>query len=369
MRARWLSVVMVVSACQGALVDEPDAGDLVPVDAGVRVVPRDAGVPPFDAGGSPSDGGSGGPRVRLDGRRLLVDGVPFEVRAVAWNPVRRGTTHPAGLDFRGTVERDAAMMREAGFNTVRTYVPLSDQVVLDALHRNGLMVLNTVYSFGGEDVSVVAERVRSVASHPAMLGWLVGNEWNYNGLYAGLTFTQSRDRLNDVMERIRAVDQVLPIINVYGEVPSVELIAAMPRTDIWALNVYRGATFGALFTTWAGRTTKPMMLGEYGADAWNSRLPGEDQAAQAFATEALTREIHLNWSGTGGVAVGGALFEWCDEWWKDSQGRNDVHDVGGIAPGGGPHPDATFNEEWWGLVDIDRRPRQALAAVKRGYGL
>ncbi|MCU0698931.1 MAG: hypothetical protein MUC96_20705 [Myxococcaceae bacterium] len=352
-------------AAEGALVDGVDGGAVH--DGGGSAL--DSGTPSADAGTARPDAGMGPRSVRVEGRRLLVDEVPFEVRAVAWNPVRRGATHPGGLDFRGTVEQDAAMMRAAGFNAVRTYVALTDRVVLDALHRHGLMVLNTVYSFGGEDVSVVNERVRSVAAHPAMLAWLVGNEWNYNGLYVGLSPTASRDRLNAVMERIRAEDTRLPIVNVYGEVPSAEVIAAMPRTDIWALNVYRGATFGNLFTTWASRSPKPMMLGEFGADAWNARLPGVDEAAQAFATEALTRELHRNWSGDGGVAVGGALFEWCDEWWKDGQGRPDRHDVGGIAPGGGPHPDFTFNEEWWGLVDIERRPRQALGAVKRGFGL
>lgn len=353
-----------------------DAGSSEPVtaggSAGGSVVTAGGSSAGGSAGGSSSsipDAGTGLPTIQIDGRRLLVNGAPFEIRAVGWNPVRKGGSHPGGLEFAATVERDAMLMRQAGFNAVRTYVPLTDKTVLDALHRHGLMVLNTLYNYGGENVSVIADRARSVASHPAMLAWLVGNEWNYNGLYTGLSATASRDRLNDVMQRLRAVDQRLPLVNVYGEVPSAEVIAAMPLTDIWALNVYRGATFGNLFTTWAARSTKPMMLGEYGADAWNARLPGEDQAAQAFATEALTREIHQAWSGSGGVSVGGAIFEWCDEWWKDGGGRADAHDVGGVAPGGGPHPDMTFNEEWWGLVDIDRNPRQALAAARRGWGL
>lgn len=248
-------------------------------------------------------------------------------------------------------------------------MPISDRAVLDALQRHGLYVLDTVYSWGGDAASVTTARVEAVKNHPAILGWLVGNEWNYNGLYVGMSANDSRARLNEVMALIRASDSRIPIINVYGELPSQEVIDAMPLTDVWAINAYRGITFGDLFTRYAQRSTKPMMLGEYGADAWNALIPAEDQQSQADATEALTAQIHAQWSGSGGVAIGGAIFEWCDEWWKDGAGSPSAHDVDGIAPGGGPHPDRTFNEEWWGLVDIDRTPRRALSAATRGWRL
>ncbi|MBL8950217.1 MAG: hypothetical protein JNK82_05535 [Myxococcaceae bacterium] len=364
---RALGLVLCV-ACSGPAVSTTDGGSAgggAEAAAGGRALAGGSGTAGTGAAGGASDGGLSD--VHIDGRRLLVNGVAVEVRAVAWNPVRKGGTHPGGLDFAGNVERDAAMMADAGFNAVRTYVPLTDRAVLDALQRHGLWVLDTVYAYGGDPANAVVARVQAASSHPAVLAWLVGNEWNYNGLYVGLSQADSRARLNEVMQLIRTVDQRLPIVNVYGELPAADVVTAMPLTDVWAINVYRGISFGDLFTRWASRSTKPMMLGEYGADAWNALVPGEDQAAQAAATFALTREIHRSWSGDGGVAIGGALFEWCDEWWKDSGGRTDVHDVGGIAPGGGPHPDLTFNEEWWGLVDIDRNPRAALTEARRGW--
>merc|ERR1712232_169928 len=133
----------------------------------------------------------------------------------------------------------------------------------------------------------------------------------------------------------------------------------MPDIDLWGINSYRGISHGNLFSDFARRSGKPMFMGEYGADAFNAKVNHEDQNAQAIATKALTQEIVSRSSAVGGDVLGWFLFGFNDEWWKDSHGSRSRHDVGGIAPGGGPYPDMTFNEEWWGIVDIDRKPRAA----------
>ena len=40
---------------------------------------------------------------------------------MAWNPVARGTSQSDGVDYAGFAARDIALMKEAGFNAVRTY--------------------------------------------------------------------------------------------------------------------------------------------------------------------------------------------------------------------------------------------------------
>jgi len=303
--------------------------------------------------------------VEIDGRTIVVDGVPFHIRGVCWNPVPRGGTHPANLDYAGAVQADSALMAEAGINAIRSYEPITDVSVLDALYAQGIYVLNTVYPYGGNEPSTAVDAVLGVKDHPAILMWVIGNEWNYNGLYVDLSHEASLARINEVAGLIRGADDGHPIATVYGELPSAETIGAMPEIDVWGLNIYNGLSFGTRFADWAARSEKPVFIGEYGADAWNANSGAQDLAAQAEATRVLTQAIWDESSAfdPDGIVAGGTIFEWADEWWKDGGGSPDAQDIGGIAPGGGPHPDQTFNEEWWGIVDIDRNPRPAYDAL------
>mmetsp|Transcript_62931 Transcript_62931/g.175318 ORF Transcript_62931/g.175318 Transcript_62931/m.175318 type:complete len:531 (-) Transcript_62931:132-1724(-) len=311
-------------------------------------------------------GPSRGSNVLVNGRKLLVDGVPFHMKGINWNPIGWNDTEPEDrkIDYWSYAEQDADLMAAAGINAVRTYGPLTDVRVLDALWARGIWVANTAYANGHWSPETARAVVAAVKDHPAILMWVIGNEWNYNGIYAGLSKSQSIERINEVARIIKEVDRTHPISSIYGGVPSKETIAAMPDIDVWGLNVYSGASFGGMFDAWRGRSGKPMYLGEYGADALDARTNRENQEAQAEATTRLTNEIVAESAVNDGSCLGGLLFEFADEWWKDSGGSLEEHDLGGIAPGGGPYPDMTFNEEWWGIVTITREPRMAYHAYK-----
>jgi hypothetical protein len=320
--------------------------------------------------GPPADGGGivAGRQITVDGRRLLVDGVPLELHGVCWNPVARGKSPPA--DYTGFAAQDIALMRAAGINAIKTYDVITDRGVLDQLADAGIWVLMTVYAYGGDAEDVATQRADPIKDHPAILMWLVGNEWNYNGLYTGVAFNDARDRLQRIAAALHQLDPGRPVATVYGELPDAATVTSMPDVDVWGLNIYRGISFGDLFDRWPERGATPMFLSEYGADAWDARNGGmENDQAQADATLALTQEIldHSAARSDTAVTLGGTVFEWADEWWKDSQGSADQHDVGGSAPGGGPYPDQTFNEEWWGIVDIDRNPRPAYDQLRSLY--
>lgn len=300
--------------------------------------------------------------------KLFVDGAPFKIKGVNWNPVPVGATHPQGLDYRGSVETDAALMQAAGINAVRTYEHLSDVQVLDVLHEHGIYVFTTVYGWWQDEPSVVTARVNAVKDHPAVRGYVLGNEWNYNQLYSeqALSTLEARDRINAAAALVKQADASKVVCTIYGELSELEnMVQSMPDIDVWGINAYRGLSFGALFDDYAAASSKPMFLGEFGADAYNANINAYDPESQAEATSALIAEIDAAYEQ--GKSVGGFIFEWNDEWWKDSNGSPSAHDVGGVAPGGGPHPDATFNEEWWGIVDVNREPRPAYHALKAAY--
>ena len=308
--------------------------------------------------------------VTINGRQFLVNDELFTIQGVCWNPVPKGAQHPQGLDFAGFAELDSNLMKEAGINVVRTYEPITDLEVLDTLYQNGIYVINTVFPYGLNSVESAVAHVNATKDHPAIIMWAIGNEWNYNGIYANLSFTDSVTKLNEVAAAIKVASPDIPITTIYGGVPSKQTIDAMPDVDIWGLNIYAGLFFGTVFNDWPSLSTKPMYMAEYGADAFNANTGAVDLDAQELATRNLTQAILNNNAADDpdNVAIGGTIFEWADEWWKDGSGNPFIQDTGGIAPGGGPYPDETFNEEFWGIVDIDRNPRPAYYVLQELFG-
>lgn len=325
-------------------------------------------------GGSVQDntgGGSGydfGAEISIDGRRILIGGEPIHIKGVCWNPVPKGATHPDGLDFVGLAPVDIPLMKAAGINAIRTYEPLLDLDVLDQLAAAEIYVINSVFPFGN-DPAVVVSRVNATKHHPAILMWAIGNEWNYNGFYADVPFEQAVVNIKQAITLINQNDGAHPVTTIYGELPDSSLLEELKEIDVWGINAYRGLSFDGLIEDFAALSGAPLFLSEFGADAWDARNGGSyNPTAQAEATTALVQELIDKSAALSktGIVVGGTIFEWADEWWK-AEGSPSVQDNGGVAPGGGPHPDATFNEEWWGLVDVDRQPRPAYDALRAIY--
>lgn len=300
------------------------------------------------------------PSVTVQGSQVLVNGKAVHLKGINWNPIMAGGEPPYSLNFKDHVEQDSKLMQKAGINAVRTYECITDPKILDVLMERGIWVLNTVFWYGGDAEDAVIDRINAVKDHPAVLMWVIGNEWNYNHFYYNsLSYDATVQKIDRISRIVKQTDPSRPVSSIYGNVPPASVLQTLSAIDVWGINRYSGITLGSLFTDWQAASTKPMYLGEYGADAYNSNIKAEDLISQALATQRLTQEIYDHNSLAGGVCIGGMIFELADEWWKDSTGNNWVQDVGGVAPGGGPYPDFVYNEEWWGLVRMDRSPRPA----------
>ena len=138
----------------------------------------------------------------------------------------------------------------------------------------------------------------------------------------------------------------------------------MTDIDLWGMNVYRWDVSYTAALEFAEKSDKALYFSELGADSYMKRAapgfdPGPNQNAQAAATHTLLAPLFSDSVPSAGVAV----FSFTDGWWK--AGEPDQQDIGGWSPAGDGVPyDGSSNEEYWGLVDIDRSPKEAFAVVQ-----
>ena len=175
------------------------------------------------------------------------------------------------------------------------------------------------------------------------------------------------DALNDAAEKIHQIDPSHPVATAHGELPKVETVSLCPNIDIWGMNVYRWDNPEEIFPVWSAISTKPMYLSEAGADSYmaaamNGYEKGENERAQADAVRNILDDVFRFRNICSGVAI----FSFADEWWK--AGNNDSQDVGGWAPKSSGVPyDGAANEEYWGIVKLDRTKKLAFNVVKEKY--
>src|SRR5215210_4022936 len=136
-----------------------------------------------------SDGVVQDPRPEVDGKFLRVDGERFYVRGVTY-----GTFAETELGLFPRLKRaeeDFAAMAAVGINTVRTYT-VPGLEIIDLAEEAGLKLLMRVWwddprdmdptdrgswqKMASEARTAVKEAVESYAAHPAVLGFVLGNE-------------------------------------------------------------------------------------------------------------------------------------------------------------------------------------------------
>ena len=358
--------------------------------------------------------------------QLIVNKKPYIVKGVCYNPIPIGFNH--AYDWWGDPNKpwlvDGKLMKEMGINTIRLYQGHEDseevrQVIADLYERFGIRTILGHWlgfweypcplygdaQFHARIKNEVLEMVRLYKDEPGILMWILGNENNYSCL--GQVNPWSTDEIdkepnpqnrikmkariyysyvNELAKEIHQIDPNHPVALGNGELVGLDTAKEVCNDiDLVACIIYRGKTFGNLFNSLKFVFDKPLLISEFGGDSYDAFLEKEDQNIQAFFLESQWRQIYENLANNkegAGNCLGGALFEWTDEWWKHNENSPDgwkVHDTESHWSNGSYYFDIkakgnkNMNEEWFGIVALSeekefglnkRIPRKAYYVIK-----
>jgi len=343
-------------------------------------------------------------RLKNNHYQLLVNKKPYIVRGVCYSPIPIGSSYDYDFwsDANQPWKTDGKMMKRIGINTVRFYSsgndPIAVRKVISELYS--LYGIRTImgnwlgfwnypapfYSdpnFRNNIKREVLRMVREYKDEPGILFWVLGNENNYS--FSGRVnpwpcpeaekLTDPREQIevrariyysfiNELAREIHRLDPNHPVVMGNGELMYLDIAKQYcPDIDIIGSVIYRGKTFGNIFRGLRNTFDKPLLLIEFGCDAYNAYTKKEDQENQSVFIISQWREIYKNIAGGPGEGncLGGTIFEWNDEWWKhndyDSKGWIQ-HDTESNWSNGAYYFDIkvegnkNMNEEWFGIVGL-----------------
>ena len=291
----------------------------------------------------PAPAGAENAAVRVHGKFFFAGAAKFFVKGVTYGPFGPGS-HGAQFPERATVIRDFRLMAEMGANTLRVFT-VPPLWLLDLAAASGLKVLAGIpwsqhITFldsppaQTEIIRTVVEAVRGLNRHPAILAYLIGNE-----IPPDMVRWHGPERVRAFLKKlVGAVKEIHPegLVS-YANFPSTEYLT-IDFTDFLCFNVYLHNE--PAFRRYVSRlhnlaVDRPLVLTEFGID---SMREGSEAQAKILSWQ-LRTAFEMGAAGT-------CVFAWTDEWFT------------------GGH----LIEDWaFGLVDRERAPKPAFAAVRERY--
>lgn len=282
--------------------------------------------------------------VRVRAKFFFEGERKFFVKGVTYGPF----APDASGEYFGAPEqaaRDFAMMQEAGINLVRIYY-VPPVWFLDLCQKFGLRALISIpwaehLEFLNDSKirrsaeEAVIQGVRQNAGHPAIFGYLVGNE-----IPSHMVRWLGAREVTEFVERLINLGRKEDpnVLYSYASYPPTEYLLPQ-NSDFTTFNVYlhRQEDFEKYLARLQNLAEdKPLILGEFGMDT--IRHPEEEQSEMLrWHIESVVR---------GGLA-GTIVYAWTDEWFR----------------GGMEIMDWNF-----GLVRRDRTPKIAYATIKELFG-
>ncbi|EKD26710.1 MAG: hypothetical protein ACD_79C01051G0001 [uncultured bacterium] len=314
------------------------------------------------------------------------------------------------VDKNGNNEQDAdepkvgdfQLMKDMGANAIRIYHHATNKELLRIAHKEyGLYVMQGdllgMYCVGsgaswdkGTDYKDETQRKNMLESVRKMVNefkdeayvcmWVLGNENNYGGVFghvggagnAAEFPTEYYSFVNEAAKLIKSIDKTRVVAICNGDIGFLDVFAKVcPDVDIFGANVYRGKHgFGkGVWRSAKNLINRPVIIMEYGCPAFYDGLPLETGLKeQSEYIEGCWEDIEFNsYKGQGfGTAIGGALFEWIDGWWKSGQPPRfspAIQETIGQWPG--PFPDGWSHEEWFGVCSHGNGSKSPFMRVLR----
>ena len=305
--------------------------------------------------------------VSVSERQILVNENPYLIKGICYHPVPKGSKD---LSF-DSLDQDLALMVEAGINTIRVYAPIDNKDVLDKIHDAGLkVVIGFGYNQGGRfDIlsGTFVDYINTFKNHPAILMWELGNEYNYHPEWFEGDIKNWYKALKEATDLAHENDTNHPVTTAHGDLPDALALSICTNIDVWGMNSYRWDNPEAIFSEWEALSHKPMYLSEAGGDSYmtisrDGYEAGSNEKAQADANKNILNAIFKNQY----ICSGVTMFSFTDGWWK--AGNPEKQDPGGWAPNSSGVPyDGAPNEEYWGMVDIDRNKKEAFEIISTKY--
>src|ERR1051325_265870 len=245
-------------------------------------------------------------RVRPAAKFLFVDDNKFFVKGVTYGPLKPDEQgHYLGRPER--VDAALAMMREIGINVARIY-HAPPRWFLDCCAAAGMRVLitlpwakNIAFLRQRAARNPVADAVRNAvtefAGHPAVFGYLVGNE-----ISSTMVRWLGVGRVTEFVEELVRIGRA---IYSYATYPPTEYLLPQ-NVDFFCFNVYlhNQREFDAYLLRLQNLTEeRPLILGEFGMDTLRH---SEDEQADMLGWH-IDSVVKCGLAGT-------ILFAWTDEW-------------------------------------------------------
>jgi hypothetical protein len=339
------------------------------------------------------------------GYLLYLDEKPFLIKGVGYSPtpIGKGYDYDFFSDPNKPWHTDGKLMQAAGINCVRIYSAGKDlekvrEFIRDMYEQFGIYTLMSDWlglwdypRANYADASFkngMKERILKIATglkdEDGLLMWILGNENNYTfsgkiGFWTSEEIEKIKEPrrkqtrkaeiyyrfVDELAQEIKKVDHRHPVALGNGEASFLGVASGICNNiDALAIIIYRGKKFGNLFNNIRTSFDKPILLSEFGCDSYNAYKKHEDQEIQSQFLLTQWENLYANTAYSGnknGNALGGAIFEWSDEWWKHDESYEDgwaLHNTEAHWSHGAYFYDIkakdnlNMNEEWFGIVSL-----------------